>query len=113
MNKFSFQRIDNRAGGLCLYIQHNLVADKINVDLEDCVVVRISIPIDLLVIGFYNPPNSKNFKDELIPLIKHYKTVSPICPIMILGDFNLKTNIINKFCQENDFFMNNCDPTRE
>ena len=73
-----------------------MVSDRLKFEIEDTIIVRISVPVSVLLIAVYNPHLSQNFKNIIVPIIRQFKETNSSYPILIMGDLNLKPSSVKK-----------------
>ena len=78
---------NNRGGGVALIVNTNLNPTQIRVNtILEILVVKISEPIQMIVISVYTPPSTpiNVFMNHMLDIIAQFQHV----PTYIVGDFN-------------------------
>lgn len=93
-NNLFFNRIDQKGGGICVFIRDDIVVKEKFVGKNEnsgheCVHIEIELRDKIIdIIAVYRPPefNSKTFVDELVLLLQN---INQTHEIIIIGDINI------------------------
>ena len=88
---------DNRGGGVDLIVKKNLHSKQIKIHtILDIVAVKISEPIQMIVVSVYRPPSTPIdvFMNNKLDIIAQFQHV----PTYIVGDFNENVSITSNTC---------------
>ena len=88
---------NNKGGGVALIVNTNLNPKQIRMNtILDTVAVKISEPIQMIVISVYRPPSTPIdvFMNHMLEIIAQFQHV----PTCIVGDFNEDVSITSNTC---------------
>ena len=92
---FKLYRVDRQSkkgGGVCLYVHNTIESEAIDLEIEDCVAVKLTTDsVNVVIVNVYHSPSlafsaSKTMINQLSDIITEYKRDNEI---IMFGDFNL------------------------
>ena len=86
---FYSMRSEGRGGGVLTLVKSSLNPTRIQIDSRlEMVIIKITDPISLYLINFYNPNSAANWVEELADIITDLYSKHNATPIILNGDFN-------------------------